>query len=187
MHGDQPAGASVAWDGRSSAPAAIHDLLAPFAPERALRVVLQQITLRETGREAGGHEVIDAVVDVGGVLVALALRDAVRADQGVSARLDAEIERLRGDITTELGVAVDGLEVLLDADGARRVRIALHLELTPADFAGGAAPPALHDGAHHAAHSAPALDELRDRVAAPQRAPLRRLLRSLHGRLRPGR
>lgn len=170
---DRPVGDRAAWDGSPEAVAALRDVMVEHASTGTLRLVLQQLTLREAGREIGRHEVIDAISDVGGNLVAVPLAPAVRADASSSQRLDAAIARLRADIAAELGAA-DSLEVVLDADGRRAVHLVLRLDVTPQEVADGAALPALRDGAHHIAHQSHALDDLRDRMAEPAPGPLRR-------------
>ncbi|MGO1504998.1 MAG: hypothetical protein ACTHWV_08570, partial [Brachybacterium sp.] len=58
----------VTWDGSSPAVELIRDAVFPHVSAGALRVVLQQLALRDEGGAAGTHEVIDAIVDVGGNL-----------------------------------------------------------------------------------------------------------------------
>ena len=187
---DQGAGsggaAAVAWDGGGSDLAALREMLFAHAPAGALRMVVQQLTLHEHGKRTGVHEVIDAITDVGGNLVAIPLVEAVRADP-VSARLDVVLQRLRSEITAELGTAPDSLEVVIDADGSRQVLLVLAAEVAPAEVSGGSTHPALHDGRHHVLHHAPALDELRDRLAGPPSTPLRRIWDAVTGRLRRSR
>lgn len=163
-------GEHVAWEGTSSALAEIRDVLIRHDSTGALRIVLQQLLLREDGREVGRHEVIDVVTDVDGNLVALPIAAFVRAEESDSARLDAALARLREDISAQArGSAgtvepLDSLEVILDGDGQERVRTATGLRIAPEQLRGH---PALHGGAHHIHHDAPALDELRDRLAGP--------------------
>ena len=94
--------------------------------------------------------------------------------------LDGALAQLRADIAEELTSAVDSLEVVLDRDGRREVRLLLQVEVSPGELEDDPAPAALHDGDFHIHHHAPALDDLRDRVAAPAPSPLRRVL----GRMR---
>ena len=108
------------------------------------------------------------------------MREAVRADAAASAALDGALAQLRADIAEELTSAVDSLEVVLDRDGRREVRLLLQVEVSPGELEDDPAPAALHDGDFHIHHHAPALDDLRDRVAAPSPSPLRRVL----GRMR---
>lgn len=184
--GEPPAGTSddhVAWDGTSPAVATIRDILVAQASAGALRLVLQQLTLREQGREAGLHESMDAIADVGGNLVTVPIGEAVRADPTTSARLDAALAQLRAALAEDLGTAVDSLEVIADADGMRRVMLVLTVEVSPQELAAGTAHRALHGGAHHIVHHAPALDDLRDRLAAPAPGPLRGLWDAVRRRL----
>lgn len=171
----------MTWDGSPQAVAAIREVLIEHASTGTLRLVLQQLTLHEEGREAGRHETIDAISDVGGNLVTIPLAATVRADAGSSTRLDAALAQLRADIAAELEVAVDSLEVILDADGRQAVHIALTVEVSPQDVADGSVHPALHDGAHHIAHQSHALDDLRDRMAQAPTGPLRRAWDALTG------
>lgn len=184
---DRPVGDRAAWDGSPAAVAALRDVIVEHASTGTLRLVLQQLTLREAGREVGRHEVIDAISDVGGNLVAIPLVAAVRADAGSSQRLDAAIDRLRAEISAELGAAADSLEVVLDADGRESVHLMFDLEVSPQALAGGAALPVLRDGAHHIAHQSHALDDLRDRMAQPDPGPLRRAWDAVTAPLRRGR
>lgn len=177
----------VAWDGTSPAVTTIRDLLVAQASAGALRLVLQQLTLHEQGRRAGTHESMDAIIDVGGNLVAVPIAEAVRADPATSARLDAALTQLRAAIAEELGTGVDSLEVIADADGTRRVMLVLSVEVSPQELADGAVHPALHGGAHHISHHAPVLDDLRDRVTAPAPGRLRQLWDAVRGRLSPAR
>lgn len=154
---------------------AIRDALIVHSSAGALRLVLQQLTLREHGDVVGSHEVIDGIVDVDGNLVVMPLAEAVRADPATSTALDAALVRLRGEISAELGSAPDSLEVVIDADRTRRVLVVLTMEVSPADVTGPPPHPALHDGRHHIVHHAPALDELRDRMAPPPPGLLARL------------
>lgn len=146
---------------------AIRDALIVHSSAGALRLVLQQLTLRDQGAAVGSHEVIDGIVDVEGNLVVVPLAEAVRADPAASSALDAALARLRAEISAVLGSAPDSLEVVIDADRTRRVLVVLTMEISPADVTGPPPHPALHDGRHHIVHHAPALDELRDRMAPP--------------------
>ncbi|MFC7376118.1 hypothetical protein ACFQRD_12655 [Brachybacterium sp. GCM10030268] len=179
--GDHLVDDHVTWDGSSRAVAMIRDLVTPHSSEGTLRIVVQQVTVREQGRESGIHEVIDAITDVGGNLVSIPLTASVRGDEPTSARLDTAIERLRADIAADLAVAVDSLEVVLDGDGAHQVRVAFAVEVSAGELTTRSAHPALHDGAHHIVHHAPALEELRDRLAGPPPGPLRRALEAVRG------
>lgn len=179
-------GEHVLWEGSPALLTELRDLLITHVSEGTLRVVLQQLMLREGGREAGVHEVIDAVVDVGGNLVAFPVAGSVREDQRAADRLDAALTRLRAEITEEMGAQPEGLEVIIDGDGHREVRIAFALEISPQDVAGRPAHPALHDGAHHIRHAAPALDDLRDRLIPPSPNLLRRWWDALLGGSRRG-
>lgn len=173
--GSSPHGESVTWTSSPSAVVAIRDALIVHSSAGALRLVLQQLTLREHGDVVGSHEVIDGIVDVDGNLVVMPLAEAVRADPATSTALDAALVRLRGEISAELGSAPDSLEVVIDADRTRRVLVVLTMEVSPADVTGPPPHPALHDGRHHIVHHAPALDELRDRMAPPPPGLLARL------------
>ncbi|MCZ4325312.1 MULTISPECIES: hypothetical protein [Brachybacterium] len=177
---DRGVGGYVIWDSSPRAVARVRDAVVGHAATGTLRLVLQQLALHEEGREAGVHEVIDAIVDVGGNLVAYPVREAVRADAAASAALDGALAQLRADIAEELTSAVDSLEVVLDRDGRREVRLLLQVEVSPGELEDDPAPAALHDGDFHIHHHAPALDDLRDRVAEPAPSPLRRVL----GRMR---
>jgi hypothetical protein len=176
----------VSWDGSPRALARLREAVTPHAPVGVLRVVLQQLVLHEEGREVGRHEVIDAILDVGGNLVAVPMRESLRADAAASAALDGALAQLRADIAEELGAAPDSLEAVLDRDGRREVRLMLAAEVSPAELAQQPAPDLLHDGDFHVRHSAPALDELRDRLAAPPQSPLRRVLGELRARITRG-
>lgn len=189
MTSTEPTGGEhVRWYGSPAILTELRDLLIAHASEGTLRIVLQQLALREGGqdgrREAGSHEVIDAVVDVGGILVAIDVGESVREDQRAAARLDAALSRLRADVAAEMGARPEGLEVVIDGDGRREVRIAFALEISPQEVAGHPVHPALHDGAHHIRHEAPALDDLRDRLAPPPPSLLRRGWDALRGRSR---
>jgi hypothetical protein len=181
---DRPVGDHVTWDGSSRAVDEIRDLVIGHASAGTLRIILQQLTLREGGRAVGVHEVIDAVTDVGGNLVTIPLIEAVRADVESSTRLDAAIARLRADIAADVEAEVDGLEVVLDGDRRRQVRIVLALEISPEDVSGGHVHPALHDGAHHIHHHAPVLDDLRDRLSGPPPSMPRRVWDALREQAR---
>lgn len=166
---------SVTWTSSPSAVAQIRDALIVHSSAGALRLVLQQLTLRDQGRDVGTHEVIDGIVDVHGNLVVVPIAAAVRADPAASAALDAALARLRAEISAELGAAPDSLEVVIDADRTRRVHVVRSVEVSPAEVTGPPPHPALHDGRHHIVHHAPALDELRDRLAPPPPGLLARL------------
>lgn len=184
--GDDPgtgAGGAVAWDGGTAAVATMREVLLGHVPNGAVRLVLQQLMLHERGRETGVHEVIDVITDVGGNLVVIPLLEAVRADPA-SVRLDAALQRLRSEITAELEVVPDSLEVVIDADGTQRVLLVLSVDVAASEISGGSTHPALHDGRHHVLHQAPALDELRDRLAEPPSTPLRRIWDAVTGWLR---
>lgn len=168
------------WDSSPRAVARVRDAVVGHAATGTLRLVVQQLALHEEGREVGVHEIIDAIVDVGGNLVAYPVREAVRADAAASAALDGALAQLRADIAEELTSGVDSLEVVLDRDGRREVRLLLEVEVSPGELEDDPAPDALHDGDFHIHHYAPALDDLRDRVAEPAPSPLRRVL----GRMR---
>ena len=168
------------WDSSPRAVARVRDAVVGHAATGTLRLVLQQLALHEEGCEVGVHEVIDAIVDVGGNLVAYPVREAVRADAAASAALDGALAQLRADIAEELTSAVDSLEVVLDRDGRCEVRLLLEVEVSPGELDADPAPDALHDGDFHIHHYSPALDDLRDRVAEPAPSPLRRVL----GRMR---
>ncbi|MGO1228079.1 MAG: hypothetical protein ACTMII_01865 [Brachybacterium sp.] len=171
----------MTWTGSRSVLAEIRDALIVHSTAGTLRLVLQQLTLRDQGRAVGSHEVIDGIIDVDGNLVVVPIGEAVRADPAASAALDAALARLRAEILAELGAAPDSLEVVMDADRTRRVRIVRSLEVSPAGVVGPPPHPALHDGRHHIVHHAPALDELRDRLAPPPPGLLARL-RAVLGR-----
>lgn len=177
----------MTWDGSSPAVDRICDVLVTHTPAGGLRLVLQQLTLHTHGRDAGRHESIDSIVDVEGNLVVVPLVAAVREDPAISARLDSALGELRAAITADLGSDVDSLEVIADADGSRRVMVVLSVEVAPEEIAAGSTHPALHDGVHHISHHAPALEDLRDRLAGPERGVLRRLWDTVVTRLRPGR
>lgn len=177
----------MTWDGSSPAVDRIRDVLVAHTPAGGLRLVLQQLTLRAHGREAGRHESIDSIVDVEGNLVVVPIAASVREDPTISARLDSALDDLRAAIAADLGTEVDSLEVIADADGARRVMVVLSVEVAPEEIAAGSTHPAIHDGVHHISHHAPALDDLRDRLAGPERGGLRRLWDAVVTRLRPGR
>ena len=166
---------SVRWTGSPSAVAAIRDALIVHSSAGALRLVLQQLTLRERGEVVGSHEVIDGVIDVDGNLVVVPIAESVRADPDTSAALDAALARLRAEISAELGAVPDSLEVVIDADRTRRVLVVPSFDVSPARVTGPPPHPALHDGRHHIVHHAPALDELRDRLAPPSPGLLARL------------
>lgn len=172
----------MSWDGSPRAVARLRDAVMPHAPAGVLRVVLQQLALHEEGREVGRHEVIDAILDVGGNLVAVSMLESVRADAAASAALDGALAQLRADIAEELHAAPDSLEAVLDGDGGREVRLMLAAEISPGELAQRPAPDLLHDGDFHVRHGAPALDDLRDRLAAPPTCRLRRVLGGLRER-----
>lgn len=171
-----PVQGSVTWDGVTPAVETIHELLWRFTTSGALRVALQQIRLTpdpdggqdSPGDSPGVHETIDEIADVGGNLVSLPLRDAVRADAEISAQLDAALARLWADVAADLGQSPDMLSVLLDADGQRLVYVTFDVAVTARELAERPQHPALHGGAHHIAHHAPALEDLRDRLAPPE-------------------
>ncbi|GAA1310388.1 hypothetical protein [Brachybacterium tyrofermentans] len=180
--GDQPPDDQAIRGGSSSAVPEIRDLLLAHTSAGTLRIVLQQLTLRDEGREVGVHEVIDAVTDVGGNLVTFSLRASVHGDPEDSARLEAAIRRLREDIAADPARPIDSLVVILDGDGRHRVSVDSGLEIPPQD---AAAHLALRDGAHHISHESPALDDLRDRLAGPPPSLLRRGRDLVRGWLRP--
>ncbi|GAA4529136.1 hypothetical protein GCM10023160_27870 [Brachybacterium paraconglomeratum] len=162
----------------------IRDALIVHSPAGALRLVLQQLTLRDQGAVVGRHEVIDVIVDVEGNLVVVPLAEAVRADPAASSVLDAALARLRAEISAELGSAPDSLEVVIDADRTRRVHVVPSVQVTPADATGPPPHPELRDGRHHIVHYAPVLDELRDRLSPPPPGLLARLRGMLGGIVR---
>ena len=172
---DGPLNGPVAWDGRSASPSRIHDLLLRYAPEGSLRIVLQQIQLYDQGSPVHRYEGIDAIADVGGNLVSVPLREAVRASEPDSRALDEALRSLRAELEASGAVGVDDLELVLDADGERIVRIAFALDLAPQDVEGDAPHPAVRGGSQHIRHHAPALDDLRDRLNPPPPGLLQRL------------
>jgi hypothetical protein len=180
--GDRAVGGYVTWDGSPRALARVREAVVDHAPTGTLRLVLQQLTLHEAGREAGRHEIIDAIVDVGGNLVPFPMRESVRADAASASALDGALAQLRADILAELSATPDSIEIVLDRDGRREVRLLLAVEVSPRELEDGSQPEALHDGAFHVRHRSPALDDLRDRVAEPSTNPLRRVLGRLRGR-----
>ena len=167
-------GQYVLWQGRTAAPGRLRDVLGPCAPSGVLRLVVQRIALHDQGRPAGEHEVISSVADVDGNLVAVPLRQAVRADQGRAAALDEAFAMLRRDLAEDGLPDVDAIEVVLDADGTDRVGIALALDVSPREVQGEDVHDAVHDGDHHIARHAPALEDLRDRLAEETVGPLQR-------------
>lgn len=171
---EPPGGEHVRWNGSPEVLTRIRDLLVSHSSRGTLRIVLQQLTLHEGGQHAGTHEVIDAVLDVGGNLVTTSLAASVREDPQAAARLDAALARLSAEVLAETGARPEALEVVIDGDGHREARIAFALEISAQDLADHHPHPALRDGAHHILHEAPALDELRDRLAAPPPSLLRR-------------
>lgn len=177
-------GEHTAWGGESSAVQDLRGLLVALAPEGALRIVLQRLALHESSRPVGEHEVLDVVADVEGNLVSVPLTGRVREDPHLAEALDEAVTRLRHDVLASGAEGLDSLEVILDADGNQQVRIAFGLDVTPAEAEGSPPHPAVHGGAHHITQHAPALDELRDRLAEPGPGPLRRIWRTLIGRAR---
>lgn len=151
-------------------------LFEDLTPAGTLRVILQQIPLREDDREAGVHEVLEAVADVGGNLVVIPLREQVRGHAEHSRTLDLALTRLRADLVTVGAPTAETLELWIDADGERRVLVTRGLALTPQQLCELPSPEALHDGAHHVTYDAPALDELRDRMRPPGPGPMGRAL-----------
>ncbi|MDN5686739.1 MAG: hypothetical protein L0G94_08675 [Brachybacterium sp.] len=178
---EPPGGEHVRWDGSPEVLTRIRDLLISHSSRGTLRIILQQLTLHEGGQEAGVHEVIDAVLDVGGNLVATSLGPSVRADPQAATRLDAALDRLRSEVVAETGAQPEALEVVIDGGGRREARIAFALEVSSQDLADHRPHPALRDGAHHILHEAPALDELRDRLSGPPPSLLRRGWDALRG------
>ncbi|MCT1430375.1 hypothetical protein M3G50_06355 [Brachybacterium muris] len=172
------------WQGRSVAVAQLRELLTPCAPSGMLRLVVQRLSLVEHGRPAGEHEVISSVADVDGNLVAVPLRESVRADRGRADAVDAAIAQLRQDLAADGLIDVSGLEVIIDADGTEQVRIARDLEVAPSDLHDGDPFDTVHDGDHHITRHAPALEDLRDRLAEQSTSPLRRAWESLQDVLR---
>lgn len=172
--GDREDGRAVLWDGRSPACDILQDLLLPLAPEGTLRVAIQRLRLHEQGAPTGEHEVVDAVVDIAGNLVAVSMQDAVRADAGRAQQLDDAILALRADVEETGAVGADSLEIVMDVDGAIAVGLGFGVEIARAELTEGARHPALHDGAFHVRHSAPQLEELRERLAPPEPNALRR-------------
>ncbi len=170
---------TVRWDGAQPAMQAIRRALAPLCPPGGLRLCYQLIDLHEQGKPAGSHEVIDVVLDVEGNLVAMSLREAVRRDAQISARLDSALASLRAELDAQGLVGRDALEVVLDADESSEVGILFGLEMGPQDVSGPDRHPAIHDGDHHIIHNAPELEELRDRFSQPEPEPLRRLLSAI--------
>lgn len=175
---DSVPGSFATWDGTSSATARIAELLTPAAPQGTLRIVLQRLELHDQGAPAGALEVVDAIVDVDGVLVSLSLEEHLRSDAALAARLDSALEQLHADLAAQGVVGADSVELVLDADGERRVRIAFGLEVSPQEARELPRPPAVHDGSHHILAEAPALDALRDRLIAAQDSLPRRLRRT---------
>lgn len=184
---EPPGGEHVRWDGSPEVLTRIRDLLISHSSRGTLRIILQQLTLHEGGQEAGVHEVIDAVLDVGGNLVATPLGPSVREDPRTAARLDAALARLRAEVVGQMGAQPEALEVVIDGDGHREARIAFALEVSAQDLTDHRPHPALRDGARHILHEAPALDELRDRLSAPPPSLLRRGWDALRGIGRRGR
>lgn len=176
----------VLWDGRSAARAEARRLLSHAPVDGALRLVIQQLRLQEQGSEVGRHELIDLVLDVGGNLVALHVRDMLREGTAGPAGLDAMLDVLRADVTADLGTEPDSLELVVDADGEVRVLVVLECEVTPAEIEADPRHPALHGGAYHIAQDAPGLEDLRDRLAAPRQGVLARLVDTVRERLGRG-
>ncbi|PZP16356.1 MAG: hypothetical protein DI611_06930, partial [Brachybacterium faecium] len=81
-------------------------------------------------------------------------------------------------------IDVAGLEVIIDADGTEQVRIARDLTVAPRDLHDGDPFDTVHDGDHHITRHAPALEDLRDRLAEQSTGPLRRAWESLQDVLR---
>lgn len=175
MTSEEPApGQDVLWQGRTTAVRRLRDVLTPCAPSGVLRLVVQRIHLHEQGRPAGEHEVISSVADIDGNLVAVPLRRTVRSDEDRGAAVDAAIATLREDLAADGISGVGSIEVILDADGTDRVRLARGLDLSPSDVQDGGPHLALRDGDHHIRRDAPALEDLRDRFAGEPAGPLRR-------------
>lgn len=175
MTGEPSGGDHTRWNGDTPAVGDLREMLVLLAPEGALRVIFQRLSLREQGRLVGEHEVIDVIADVEGNLVSVPLTGRVRADPPLARALDEAADRLRGDIAASGADGVDSIEVVLDADGTRQVYIATGLDVTPAEAEERPPHPAVHNGAHHITHYAPVLDDLRDRLAEPPAGPMRRL------------
>ena len=178
---EPPGGEHVRWEGSPEVLSRIRDVLISHSSRGTLRIVLQQLTLHEGEQETGTHEVIDAVLDVGGNLVTTSLAPSVREDPQAATRLDAALARLRAEVVAEMGAQPEALEVVIDGDGRREARIAFALEISAQDLVDHRPHPALRDGAHHILHEAPALDELRDRLSAPPPSLLRRGWDALRG------
>lgn len=172
------------WQGRSASVARLREVLIPCAPSGMLRLVVQRLALTEKGTPAGEHEVISSVADVDGNLVAVPLRESVRADRGRAHAIDAAIAQLRQDLVADGTGDVDSLEIIVDADGTEQVRIARDLEVSPRDLYDGDPSDVVHDGDHHIARHAPALEDLRDRLAEQSSSPLRRVWDSFQDLLR---
>lgn len=168
-------GEHIPWGGTSPAGEELRALLVSLAPEGALRLIVQRLALHEHGRHVGEHEVIDSVADVEGNLVSVPLGGRVQADPPLAEAVEEAVARLRQDVLGSGVEGVDSLEVILDADGSQQVRIAVGLDVTPAEAEGSPPHPAVHSGAHHIRQHAPALDELRDRLAGPEPGVLRRI------------
>lgn len=174
----------VLWQGRSAAVAQLRAVLTPCAPSGMLRLVVQRLSLCEQGAQVGEHEVIASVADVDGNLVAVPLRESVRAEQDRADAVDAALAQLRQDLAEDGLGDVGSLEVIMDADGTDQVRIVRDLRVSPRDLYDGDPRDAVHDGDHHIARHAPALEDLRDRLAEQSTTPLQRVWASVQDLLR---
>lgn len=172
----------VPWDGSSPAVEALRAALEVAAPPGTLRLVSQRIRVHERGAPAGVHEIIDAVADVQGNLVALVLLDRIDADPELRARVDSAWAQLRADLEVDGLVGADSVEVILDADGTSQVRLALGLDVELEELTRPNPHFALHHGGWHARHASPELEALREALEPMERGFLGRLWDRLRGR-----
>lgn len=155
----------------------LRQALEAVAPPRVLRFVLQRLVLVDSGRPAGIHDVVDAILDGGGNLLSLSLRDAIAADPATAVQVESARGRVDAWLDAHDAAARESTEIVLDADGGHEVRVAFDLDVAPGARGGHPTHPALHDGTYHVTHRAPDLDALRDRVLAAQERPLPRWMR----------
>lgn len=157
----------------------LRELLRTIKPGGTLRCVVVEIVPTLGGRGTDRCRILDAVLDVDGNLMTMALGGEATTPPGAQAAINATLDDIGAELDRLGWEGRDGFEVILDADGGQELRLVLGVEVSREELLEVPRPPTIHDGSHHVHHRAFELDALRDRVRDQRLHPVRRWARRL--------